>query len=53
VTITLELDEKQGYKLHFLVDSGADVSLVKSYKLLATDEFEPKDRVPIKCKKDP
>jgi hypothetical protein len=47
--ITLELDEKQGYKLHFLVDSGADISLVKSYKLLGTDEVEPKDRVRIKC----
>jgi len=47
--ITLELDAKQGYKLHFLVDSRADISLVKSYKLLGTDEFEPKDRVSIKC----
>jgi hypothetical protein len=40
-------------KLHFLVGSGADINLVKSYKLLETDEFEPKDRVRIKCKKDP
>jgi len=39
--ITLELDEKQGYKLHFLVDSIADINLVKSYKLLGTNEFEP------------
>jgi ribosomal protein S27AE len=44
----LELDEKQGYKLHFLVDSRADISLVKSYKLLG-DEFKPKERVCIKC----
>ena len=46
--ITLELDVSQGRKLHFLVDSGADISLVKSYKLLGTAEFEPKDRVRVK-----
>ena len=38
----------QGRKLHFLVDSGADISLVKSYKLLGTAEFKPKDRVCVK-----
>jgi len=32
-------------KLHFLVDSGVDICLVKSKKLLGTDEFEPWDRV--------
>jgi hypothetical protein len=31
-----------------MVDSGADISLVESYKLLGTAEFEPKDRVPTK-----
>jgi len=41
----LELDVSQGHKLYLLVDSGADISLVKSYKLLGTAEFEPKDRV--------
>ena len=46
--ITLELDVSQGRKLHFLVDSGADISLVKSYKLLGTAEFKPKDRVCVK-----
>ena len=35
----------QEHKLYFLADSGADVSLVKSYQLLGTPEFEPKDRV--------
>jgi len=34
--------------LYFLVHSGADISLVKSYKLLGTAEFEPKDRVRVK-----
>jgi len=28
--VTLELDVSQGPKLYFLVDSGADISLVKS-----------------------
>jgi transposase InsO family protein len=31
-----------------LVDSGADISLVKSYKLLGTAEFEPKERVRVR-----
>jgi hypothetical protein len=39
---------KQGPKLHFCVDSRADISLVKSYKLLEAAEFEPKDRVRVK-----
>ena len=30
------------------MDSGADISLVKSYKLFGTAEFEPKDRVRVK-----
>jgi len=46
--IILELGVSQGHKLCFLVDSGADISLVKSYKLLGTAEFEPKDRVRVK-----
>ena len=44
----MELDVSQGHKLHFLVDSGTDISLVKSYKLLGTAEFDPKDRVRVK-----
>ena len=42
--ITLKLDVSQGHRLYFLVDSGTDISLVKSYKLLGTAEFEPKGR---------
>jgi len=38
----------QGQKLYFLVDSGADISLVKSEKLLSTAKFEPRARVRIK-----
>ena len=45
---TLELDVSQGHKLHFLVDGGADMSLVKSHKLFGTAEFDPKVRVCVK-----
>jgi len=38
----------RGDELYFLVDSGADFSLVKSRKLVGTAEFEPKDRVRFK-----
>ena len=38
----------KGGKLYFLVDGGADISLVKSKKLLGTVECEPKDRVRVK-----
>jgi len=51
--ITLELDVSQGRKLQFLVDSGTDISLVKSYTLLGTAEFEPKDRVRVKSVEGP
>jgi hypothetical protein len=44
----LELDVSKGDKLYFLVDSRADISLVKSRKLLGTAEFEPRDRVHVK-----
>jgi len=51
--MTLELDVSQGRKLHFLVDGRADISLVKSCKLLRTAEFEPKDRVRVKSVEGP
>jgi hypothetical protein len=44
----LELDASQRHKLHIWVDSGTDISLVKSCKLLGTADFEPKDRVRVK-----
>ena len=34
--------------MYFLVDSGADISLVKSQRLIGTAEFEPKNRVRVK-----
>lgn len=41
----LDLDVGNGEKMHLLVDSGADISLLKSRRLLVTAEFEPRDRV--------
>jgi len=41
----LDLDVGNGEKLHLLVDSAADISLLKSRKLLGTAEFEPRDGV--------
>ena len=43
--VVLDLDVGNGEKLHLLVDSGADISLLKSRRLLGTAEFEPRDRV--------
>jgi hypothetical protein len=37
-----------GEKVHLLVDSGADISLLNSKRLLGTTEFEPRDRVRVK-----
>jgi hypothetical protein len=34
--------------LHLLVDSGGDIILLKSKRLLGTTEFEPIDRVRVK-----
>jgi hypothetical protein len=42
------MDIGPGNKLHFLVDSGADISLIKSEKLLGAATFEPRDRVRVK-----
>ena len=42
------MDIGKGNKLYFLVDSGADISLIKSEKLLGTATFEPRDRVLVK-----
>jgi hypothetical protein len=44
----LDLDVGNGEKVHLLVDSGADISLLKSRRLLVTAEFEPTDRVRMK-----
>ena len=43
-----DLDVGNGEKMQLLVDSGADISLLKSRRLLGMAEFEPKDRVRVK-----
>jgi hypothetical protein len=35
--VTLEIGVRQGHKLYFLVDSGVDISLAKSEKLLSRE----------------
>ena len=47
--VVFELDVSQGCQLYFLVDSGVDISLVKSEKLLGTAKFELRDRVHVKA----
>ena len=44
----MDTDIGKGNKLYFLVDSGADISLIKSEKLLGTATIEPRDRVRVK-----
>jgi hypothetical protein len=46
--VELNLDVGNGCKLYLLVDSGADVSLLKSARLLGMPEFEPKDKIRIR-----
>jgi hypothetical protein len=44
----LDLDVGNGEELHLLVYSGADISLLKSRRLLGTAEFKPRERVRVK-----
>jgi len=37
-----------GEKLHLLVESGTDISLLKSRRLLGTAQFESRERVQVK-----
>jgi hypothetical protein len=46
--VKLNLDVGNGCALYLLVDTGADVSLLKSARLLGTAEFEPKDKMRIR-----
>ena len=46
--VMLDLDVGNEEKLQLLVDSGADISLLKSRRLLGTVDFEPRDRVRVK-----
>jgi hypothetical protein len=44
----LALNVGNGEQLRFLVDSGADISLLKSRRFLRTVGLEPRDRVRVK-----
>jgi hypothetical protein len=46
--VMLYVDVGNGEKLHLLVESGANIILLKSRSLLGTTEFEPRDRVRVK-----
>jgi hypothetical protein len=46
--VRLNLDVSNAGELNLLVDSGADISLLKSKNLLGTVEFEPDERVRLK-----
>ena len=46
--VKLSLDVGSEKELLFLVDSGADISLLKSKRLIGTKEFEPQNKVKIR-----
>jgi hypothetical protein len=46
--VELNLDVGNGGALYLLVDSGADVSLLKSARWLGTAEFEPRDKMQLR-----
>jgi predicted aspartyl protease len=46
--IELEVKESKSRRLKFLLDTGADICLIKSTELLGTTEFNPKQRVKVK-----
>jgi hypothetical protein len=46
--VELNLDVENACTLYLLIDSGADVSILKSARLRGTAEFEPKDKIRIR-----
>ena len=49
--VMLDLDVGSGEKLQLLVDSGADISLLKSRRLLGTAEFERRQGTSEECRR--
>jgi len=48
--LKLKVDASKGEEgLLFLVDTGADVSLLKGNKLVETTEFNPEGKIEVKC----
>jgi hypothetical protein len=47
--LKLKIDASKEEGLLFLVDTGADVSLLKGNKLVGTTEFNPEGKIEVKC----
>jgi hypothetical protein len=47
--LEFNVDISRVLKLRFLLDTGAEISLIKSPKLIGTTEFDPSQRVRVKC----
>jgi hypothetical protein len=45
----LKIDVSQENELIFLIDTGADISLLKGNKLIGTTEYDPEGKVRVKC----
>jgi predicted aspartyl protease len=46
--VKFRLDISGDRELYFLLDTGADVSIIKSEKLIGSTEFEPREKVKLK-----
>jgi hypothetical protein len=47
--VQLGADVSNGDKLLFLIDTGADINLLKGKKLVGTTEFDPDCKLKVKC----
>jgi hypothetical protein len=47
--LRLKVDISNEDELLFLIDTGADISLLKGNKLIGTTEYDPEKRVKVKC----
>jgi hypothetical protein len=47
--LELGVDISYGESLLFLIDTGADISLLKGKKLIGMTEFDPERKVKVKC----
>jgi hypothetical protein len=46
--IELAVEESKPGRIRFLLDSGADISLIKGSTLIGSTEFDPKQKVKVK-----
>ena len=47
--LRLKVDISKEDILLFLIDTGADISLLKGNKLIGTTEYDPEKKVKVKC----